>query len=115
MLLLNDQDSDTDSQQILSIMHGVIRLSNIPRSYGVTRRHLEVVKIRSSAYREGKHDYSLDRRGMVVYPRLIAGEHGENFPNEQLFSNLPAASRPGAASCIGLHPEPEAETRKANR
>ncbi len=90
VLLLNDQSSDGDDQQIVSIMHGVIRLSNIPRSYGVTRRHLEVVKIRASAYREGNHDYSLNQRGMVVYPRLIAAEHEEDFPNEHLCSNLPA-------------------------
>ncbi len=90
VLLLNDQNSDGDDQQIVSIMHGVIRFSNIPRSYGVTRRHLEVVKIRASAYREGNHDCSLDQRGMVVYPRLVAGEHGEDFPNEHLCSNLPA-------------------------
>jgi len=90
VLMLNDQNSDNDDQQILSIVHGVIRLSNIPRSYGVTRRHLEVVKIRASAYREGNHDYSLDRRGMMVYPRLVAGEHGDDFPHEHLCSNLPA-------------------------
>ncbi|MDQ2833969.1 MAG: AAA family ATPase [Acidobacteriota bacterium] len=90
VLMLNDQNSDNDDQQIQSVMHGVIRLSNIPRSYGVTRRHLEVVKIRASAYREGSHDYSLDKRGVTVYPRLIAGEHGEDFPHEHLSSNLPA-------------------------
>lgn len=26
----------------------------------------------------------------MVYPRLIAGEHGEDFPNKHLCSNLPA-------------------------
>lgn len=26
----------------------------------------------------------------MVYPRLVAAEHGEDFPDEQLSSNLPA-------------------------
>ena len=90
MLLLDDSTSDGEDQQVLSVVHGVIRLARIQRSYGVTRRHLEIVKIRSVAYREGYHDYTLDQRGVVVYPRLVAAEHGEDFPDEQLSSNLPA-------------------------
>lgn len=90
VLLLNDQSSDGDDQQSLSLMHGVIRLTTIPRSYGVTRRRLEVVKIRASAYREGHHDYSLDQRGIVVYPRLVAAEHGKDLPNEHLSSGSPS-------------------------
>ncbi len=90
VLLLDDHAPDGDDQQVLSVVHGVIRFSQVKRSYGVVRRHLEIVKIRSSAYREGFHDYTLDRRGVVVYPRLIAAEHGEDFPEEHLSSNLPA-------------------------
>jgi circadian clock protein KaiC len=54
------------------------------------RRRLEVIKVRSSAYREGTHDYTLDCRGLIVYPRLIAAEHGKEFTDEHLSSNLPA-------------------------
>jgi circadian clock protein KaiC len=90
VLLLDDHTWNHEDQQVLSIVHGVIRLTRIQRSYGVTRRHLEVVKMRSAAFREGYHDYTLDHRGVVVYPRLIAAEHGKDFPDEQLSSNLPA-------------------------
>jgi circadian clock protein KaiC len=90
VLLLDDHTPANDDQQVLSIVHGVIRFSTVQRSYGVTRRHLEVVKIRSAAYREGYHDYTLDRKGVVVYPRLVAAEHGKDFPEEHLSSNLPA-------------------------
>lgn len=95
VLLLNDQNSAEDDQQVLSIMHGVIRFSNIPRSYGVTRRHLEVVKIRASAYREGNHDYSLDQRGMVVYPRLIEQSMKKTFPMSTC-----AATYPRSTPCL---------------
>ena len=90
VLLLDDLNPDVNDQQVLSIVHGVIRFSRVQRSYGVTRRHLEVVKMRSSAYREGCHDYTLDVKGVVAYPRLIAAEHEEDVPDDSLSSNLPA-------------------------
>ena len=71
-------------------MHGVIRFHAVERPYGVTRNHLQIVKMRSTAYRKGYHDYTLDRMGIIVYPRLVASEHEEDFPDEQLSSNLPA-------------------------
>jgi len=88
VLLIDDHSPTAEDQQVLSIVHGVLRLSTVPRSYGVVRRHLEVIKIRSSAFREGFHDYTLDSKGVVVFPRLVASEHGGDFPEEQLSSGL---------------------------
>ena len=88
VLLLDDHVPDRADQQVLSVVHGVVRFNRIQRSYGVVRRRLEIIKIRSWAFREGYHDYTLDRRGVVVYPRLVAAEHGEDFPEEHLVSNL---------------------------
>ncbi len=90
VLLLDDLSSEAGDHQVLSIVHGVIRFSKIERSYGITRQRLEVVKIRSSGYRRGFHDYTLDVRGVIVYPRLIAAEYGEDVPSEPLSSGLPA-------------------------
>jgi circadian clock protein KaiC len=90
VLLLDDLNPNADDQQVLSIVHGVLRFSTIERSYGVTRYRLEVMKLRSSAFRKGFHDYTLDFKGVVVYPRLIAAEYEEDVPNELLSSNLPA-------------------------
>jgi circadian clock protein KaiC len=89
-VLLLDDHEDGEDEQVHSIVHGVIRCSKVKRSYGIVRRHLEIVKLRSSAYLEGFHDYSLDRRGMVVYPRLAAAGQGEDFAEERLSSSLPA-------------------------
>jgi circadian clock protein KaiC len=80
VLLLDNHSPDGGDQQVLSIVHGVIRFTRLQRSYGVVRRHLEVVKIRSST----------DRRGLIVYPRLVASEHVEDFPDGLLSSNLQA-------------------------
>jgi len=89
-VLLLDLDPHADDQQVLSIVHGVLRFSTIERSYGVTRYRLEVIKLRSSDFRKGFHDYTLDVKGVVVYPRLIAAEYEEDISNELLSSNLPA-------------------------
>ena len=75
VLLLDDRTAEGSDMQLQSIAHGVIRLEKISRSYGVTRRQIEILKLRGSAYREGFHDYTIQCGGLVVYPRLIASEH----------------------------------------
>ena len=90
VLLLNDLAAQGDDHEALSIVHGVISLSKLVRSYGVTRRRIEILKMRAAGYRAGYHDYTLDADGVSVYPRLIAAEHGEDFADELLSSNLPA-------------------------
>ena len=88
VLLLDDQASHSDLQ-VHSIVHGVMRLETLRRSYGITRRRLEVVKIRGAGYREGFHDYTVDQKGVRVYPRLVAAEHEGDFPEAQLSSGMP--------------------------
>ena len=90
VLLLDDRTGDATDQQLQSIAHGVIRLENLPRSYGVTRRRVEIIKLRGSSYREGYHDYLIRRGGLVVYPRLVAAEHAFDFAPSRVQSSLPA-------------------------
>lgn len=77
VLILDDRTGDggTD-KQLQSIAHGVIRLQKLNREYGATRRNIEIVKIRGSAYREGLHDYVIRHPGVIVYPRVLTAEHG---------------------------------------
>src|SRR6202012_630591 len=58
-----------------TIAHGVICLEVLARNYGVTRRRLEVLKVRASSFREGFHDYIIVKGGGRGFPRLISGEH----------------------------------------
>ena len=69
----------------------------LQRSYGKTRRRMEVLKIRASSFREGYHDYIIVKGGVVVFPRLVSSEHRavavmtENLPSglkelDQLFN-----------------------------
>ena len=89
VLMLDDRTTDGNDLQLQSIAHGVIRLEKIHRSYGVTRRHIEIVKLRGSAYREGFHDYTIKLGGVRIYPRLIAAEHNQPFPKDVLSSGVP--------------------------
>ena len=93
VLLLDDRTAEGSDMQLQSIAHGVIRLEKIARSYGVTRRQIEIIKLRGSAYREGFHDYNIQRGGLIVYPRLIAAEHSARFDGERVMSSLPALDK----------------------
>ena len=83
-LLLDDKSGNGDDVQLQSIAHGVVRLQKHPRTYGITRRQIEVIKVRGSAFREGLHDYNIDAAGLHVYPRLVASEHAATFEEELL-------------------------------
>lgn len=88
VLLLDDRSSGTDDLQVESIAHGVIVLSSESPEYGVARRQLSVLKIRGSEFREGSHDFIVRRGGLVVFPRLVAGEHHRDFRREDFPSGI---------------------------
>lgn len=90
VLLLDDRSADGSDLQLQSIAHGVLRLDKVQRSYGVTRRQVEIVKMRGSAYREGFHDYTIETGGVRIYPRLVANEHDSSFVNERVKSGVAA-------------------------
>jgi circadian clock protein KaiC len=74
-LLLDERFRAHQESQVQTIAHGVISLEVLPRSYGITRRHLEVLKVRASSFREGFHDYVIVKGGLRVFPRLVSGEY----------------------------------------
>ena len=86
VLLLDDRSAEGSDMQLQSIAHGVLQLNRVPRTYGVTRRQLEIIKLRGSAFREGFHDYTIQTGGVSVFPRLVAHQHGGNFPQGQIKS-----------------------------
>ncbi len=74
-LLLDERFGAQTENQVQTIAHGVLCMEVLQRSYGITRRRLEVKKIRASSFREGYHDYIIVKGGVVVFPRLVSGEH----------------------------------------
>ncbi|HEX8178300.1 MAG TPA: ATPase domain-containing protein [Pyrinomonadaceae bacterium] len=79
VLLLDDRTTTEGDLQVHSIAHGVISLEQIMQPYGAERRCLRVRKLRGSRYRGGNHDFKIETGGNVVFPRLVAAEHHEEF------------------------------------
>ena len=88
VLLLDDRTADKNDLQLQSIAHGVILMQNEDRDYGITRRRLEVVKLRGSKYREGYHDYTIETGGLQVFPRLVAAEHHDGRAHDVVTSGI---------------------------
>ena len=86
-LLLDERFGAQTENQVQTIAHGVLCMEVLSRSYGITRRRLEVKKIRASSFREGYHDYVIVKGGVVVFPRLVSGEHRGN---PVMVENLPS-------------------------
>ncbi len=88
VLLLDDRTADKNDLQLQSIAHGVILMQNEDRDYGITRRRLEVRKLRGSKYREGYHDYTIETGSVQVFPRLVAAEHHAGRAREVVSSGI---------------------------
>lgn len=75
--------------QAEALTHGYMTLHQDSPEYGGQRRRLRVHKMRAIAFRDGYHDFSIRRGGLRVYPRLVAGEHFEELPDETASCGLP--------------------------
>jgi circadian clock protein KaiC len=88
VLLLDDMTGASHDLQVQSIAHGALRLEQLYPEYGSERRRLIVLKYRGVRFRGGYHDYTIQRGGIEVFPRLIAGEHRGNPSTEKLASGI---------------------------
>ncbi|MCW5798445.1 MAG: AAA family ATPase [Nitrospira sp.] len=81
-LLLDDRMDNSriaGDPHVLSLTHGVIEMEQLSPDYGRSRRRLRVLKMRGMRFREGYHDYSIEKGGLRVFPRLIASDHRADF------------------------------------
>ncbi|QWW70065.1 ATPase domain-containing protein [Rhizobium sp. WYJ-E13] len=88
VLLLDDMTSDTLDKTVHSVVHGVIHLEQLARSYGPERRSLRVIKYRGQSFRGGYHDFIIRTGGVYVFPRLRAIEHKTSFARAVLKSGI---------------------------
>jgi circadian clock protein KaiC len=89
VLLLDDKMDNkrmAGDPHVLSLTHGVIEMEQLSPDYGRSRRRLRVVKLRGVRYREGYHDYTIEKGGLRVFPRIIAAEHRTEMPRERVES-----------------------------
>lgn len=80
-LVIDDRSLAARDSEIQGLAEGVIVLEREAPVYGAPRRRLEVVKLRGVNYHGGYHDFTIDKGGVQVFPRLIAAEHeGRKVP-----------------------------------
>lgn len=79
LLVLDDKSTSGDDRRLHSIAHGVIMLEQSLSGFGSQRRRLHVVKMRGMQYVGGYHDFEIQRGGLCVFPRLVAGQHAEMY------------------------------------
>ncbi|MEP7313925.1 MAG: ATPase domain-containing protein [Pseudomonadota bacterium] len=90
VILLDDRTAEGPDMQLHSIAHGVISLDQATPSYGAVRRQLQVLKFRGSDFVSGFHDFAIRSGGLMVFPRLVASEHGEPFKRALITSGVQA-------------------------
>ena len=88
VIMLDDRTAEGPDLQIHSIAHAVISLEAKSPPYGRLRRQLEVRKFRASDFSSGLHDFSIERAGLVVFPRLIASDHVLEYKQSIVRSNV---------------------------
>jgi circadian clock protein KaiC len=89
VILLDDLSSQQNDLQLHSIAHGVVLLEHLAIDYGSARRRLRVVKMRGIDFKGGFHDFSIQRGGLKIFPRLIAAEHHKDFEGDMVPSGNP--------------------------
>lgn len=91
-VLLLDDKMDTSGigidPHVLSLAHGVIEMEQVFPEYGIARRRLRVRKLRGVKYREGYHDYVIEKGGLRTFPRLVAAEHHVGFKHQAVSSGI---------------------------
>jgi circadian clock protein KaiC len=90
VFLLDDKVTDGQDLQVQSIAHGVLSLEHLALEYGAERRRLRLIKLRGARFRGGYHDFNIETGGVVVFPRLVAAEHRQEFAKESVGSGVEA-------------------------
>lgn len=88
-LLLDDRMDNSrigGDPHVLSLTHGVIEMEQLSPDYGRSRRRLRVLKMRGMRFREGYHDYSIEKGGLKIFPRIIASDHRADFSPQPVSS-----------------------------
>ncbi|WP_410218486.1 ATPase domain-containing protein [Paracoccus sp. (in: a-proteobacteria)] len=88
VLMLDDRTAEPGDLQLHSIAHGVISLEQLANDFGSERRRLRIIKMRGVQYDGGYHDFTIERGGVCVYPRLIAADHHRSFSSTPVTTGL---------------------------
>lgn len=89
VMFLDDGTAEGGDTQLESLAHGVIELDRTAPAYGSVRRRLEVLKMRGVGFLSGKHDFTIVKGGIQIFPRLVASSRRRDFRPGVLSSGMP--------------------------
>jgi circadian clock protein KaiC len=87
VLMSSEPTASVPDDDLRFMSDGIVDLEISP-DHGVLRRTLSVTKFRGSDFQGGPHSMRLTDRGMVVYPRLVPGDHSHEFAPEVITSGV---------------------------
>lgn len=88
VIFLDDLIASDNDMQMHSVVHGVFRLEKYRADFGSERRQINIAKLRGVRFVGGNHDYTIERGGLQVYPRLIATNQSVPWERQTLTSGL---------------------------
>lgn len=88
VIFLDDLIASDHDMQMHSIVHGVFRLEKYRADFGTERRQINIAKLRGVRFVGGNHDYTIERGGLQIYPRLIAAEQSTQWERQTLKSGI---------------------------
>ena len=74
-VFLDDAPEATGDRELQNQANGVFALRQQAPDYGAVRRSMQVVKMRSTPFLSGCHNFRIQTGGLVVYPRVTADGH----------------------------------------
>ena len=89
VLFLDDVPESTGDYELQNQANGVLALRQHAPEYGSVRRSLQVIKMRSTPFLTGCHNFRIQTGGLVVYPRVMANGHNKYDTWAPLSSGLP--------------------------
>ena len=89
VLFLDDTPEMTGDRELSNQANGVLALRQKAPEYGSVRRSLQVVKMRSTPFLTGCHNFRIQTGGVVVYPRVTADGHNRYDTWEPMSSGVP--------------------------
>ena len=92
VILVDDMAGSADGADahLHSLAHGVITLERLTLDFGAARRRLQVQKLRGIDFIAGYHDFTIQKGGLDIYPRLVAADHHAAFLGEPVASGVAA-------------------------
>lgn len=85
--------------QVEALTHGYMTLHQESPEYGGQRRRIRIHKMRGIAFRDGYHDFAIQRSGIRICPRLVPAEHYTELPDETISTGLPEMDRLLGGGC----------------